>query len=268
MRKNFYLIILALIQFTACTWDKQVKTHADIVNDTLHYKDTTFKQRASDCGNKPDSVCSVIKITYPVFKNAAVLNDTVRKRAFTLFSIYSYAKPDTSFKQLAAHFMKARQQDIAFRHLDVFYTLDARIAVIRQDSSLLTLKIKGYTYQGGAHGSTQTLFINWNTKANKPIGLKDLLIDGYQHQLDSVGESIFRKQEKLSDTTSLKTNYFFYKDKFSLNDNFLITPTGLSFLYNEYEIKPYAAGQTELFIPYQQIKSLLKPNTILSQYSK
>ena len=48
----------------------------------------------------------------------------------------------------------------------------------------------------------------------------------------------------------------------------MITPTGLSFLYNEYEIKSYAEGQTTLFIPYTQIKSLLRPKTVVSQYLK
>ena len=63
-----------------------------------------------------------------------------------------------------------------------------------------------------------------------------------------------------------------YKDakdnQFALNNNFLITPLGLRFLYNQYEIKPYSAGQTVLFIPYAKIKSLLLPHTVVSQYIK
>ena len=55
---------------------------------------------------------------------------------------------------------------------------------------------------------------------------------------------------------------------FALNDNFLVTPVGIRFLYNEYEIKSYAEGQTELLIPYNKIKSLLRPQSVVSQYLK
>jgi hypothetical protein len=48
----------------------------------------------------------------------------------------------------------------------------------------------------------------------------------------------------------------------------MLTPVGIRFLYNQYEIKPYAAGQTDLVVPYTQIKQLLKPNTVIAQYLK
>ena len=43
-----------------------------------------------------------------------------------------------------------------------------------------------------------------------------------------------------------------------VNDNFTLTPKGLKFLYNVYEIKAYAFGVTELEIPYEDLKEILK----------
>lgn len=146
------------------------------------------------------------------------------------------------------------------------YNLNIDLSVLRQDSSLTTLLLKGYSYLGGAHGGSLISFINWNTKANKKIALSDIFMDGYQEKLRQVAEQIFRKDEKLSDTASLANDYFFKDSKFALNNNFCITPIGIRFLYNEYEIKPYSAGTTSLFIPYEQIESLLRPNTVVSQY--
>ncbi|HMG09958.1 MAG TPA: RsiV family protein, partial [Mucilaginibacter sp.] len=108
----------------------------------------------------------------------------------------------------------------------------------------------------------------WDTKANKDIALNDLFETGYQDKLKGIAEAIFRKDEKLSDTASLANDYFFKDNKFALNDNFSITPTGFKFIYNQYEIKPYAAGITTLVIPYSQIKSLLRPNTVVTKYAK
>jgi hypothetical protein len=114
-----------------------------------------------------------------------------------------------------------------------------------------------------------TEFLNWNTKANKSITLSDILVKDYKDKLTPQVEAIFRKRRKAQQMMlSLAQDYFFKDNKFALNNNFSITPVGLKFLYNQYEIKPYAAGQTSLLIPYTKIKSLLLPNTVVSQYIK
>ena len=111
-------------------------------------------------------------------------------------------------------------------------------------------------------------YINFDVKSNHRIFLKDILIKNYKTNLDKIGDTIFRKEEKLSDNTSLKEQYKFKDGVFTLYDNFLITPTGLKFLYNPMDIKPLNAGQTVVFIPYSKIKSLLLPHTVISQYIK
>jgi hypothetical protein len=263
--KYCFFLLLGLFTITAsCSWDRPRNDKPDIFKDTLLYQYKTFKQRAADCGTKPDSGCTVVQFKYPVFAGQPAFNDTVRHRTAALFGVYK--KADTSFKQFADRFMKAYQQEMVNRNYKVIYTLQTTTTVLRQDSALVTLQISGYSFQGGAHGSSLTTFINWNPKTQQYIKLSNILIDNYQPALDSVAEKIFRKQENLGDTEPLKTNYFFAKDKFSLNDNFAITPIGLRFIYNEYEIKPYAAGKTELFIPYAEIKTLLRPHTVVSQY--
>lgn len=260
------LSAILIMLVAACSWNQSPKQSPNIARDTLLYHDTTLIKRAADCVNKPDSACTIVKIAYPLFKDQPALNDTIRHRAITLFGVFEYSKSYPTFNELATRFLNAHRQDMEFRKLDMVYTLDTKVRVVRQDSALVAMRMGGYSFQGGAHGSHLTIFMNWDTKAKKMLSLKDILIDNYKPVLDSVGEQFFRKQGNLTPTQSLKDNYFFTKDKFTLNDNFLITPAGLNFLYNEYEIKPYAAGQTELFIPYKQIQKLLRVNTVVSQY--
>ena len=50
-----------------------------------------------------------------------------------------------------------------------------------------------------------------------------------------------------------------------MTDNFALTKDGLKFVYNPYEIAPYAMGQQEIVIPYSELKSLLKPNALLTK---
>lgn len=258
--RNCIVFSAILLIITACNWDKPHVQHPDITKDTLNYKYETFKQRADDCGNKPDSGCTVIKITYPIFSNQPALNDTVIAHLTNLFQVSE--DKGKSLTQLAKQFMETYHKDK--RHLP--YTLLSQAQVVRQDSDLVTLELSGYNFMGGAHGNSINTFINWNTAENAPVQLADILTGDYEKPLNIIAEKIFRQQEHLSDTASLKTDYFFSDGRFRLNHNFMITPTGIRFLYNQYEIKPYAAGQTNLVVPYSQIKSLLKPHTVISQF--
>lgn len=259
------LVLLIAIIFSACFHNVPAKVNPDITRDTLHYTYRVIKERAEDCGNKPDSGCSVAKITYPVFTDQDVLNDTISKKILTLFD----AHPDKDLQARAKHFIAEYEAfKKAKKHTLIPFKLDLHVNVIRQDSSLLTFEAGGSTFSGNAHPIELTLFTNWNTASQTQITLSDIFVDGYQPKLNKIAETIFRKNENLKDTSSLARDYFFKGNKFALNTNFLITPIGIRFLYNEYEIKPYAAGVTDLFIPYTQIKTLLKPHTVVSQYIK
>jgi hypothetical protein len=264
--KNLCLLFFIVLGVSSCQWGVPNKV-AEKPMDTLHYTYKTIKERAADCGTKPDSGCTVVKIVYPVFDSAKTLNDTIVRKLTVMFAMDG--KADSSLASMTQKFLKSYTD---FKKTDprsvMFFTLDDSVKVIHQDSSLTALQLKGYNYQGGAHGGSVTGFINWDTKAGKNLTLDDVFASGYPDKLNAIAEKIFRKDEKLSDTASLKDNYFFKDDKFALNQNFSITPLGIKFLYNQYEIKPYAAGITELFIPYAQIKSLVQPGSVVSQFIK
>jgi hypothetical protein len=264
MRVAYLLAFLISAGLTSCQFETQEKQQPDIEKDTLSYTYQTIKLHADDCGDKPDSSCTVVNIKYPVFTDREALNDTVTKKLTGLFGFF---QTDIGLKEMGEHFLSTYKNfKRRNKRSEVFFTLNSNAQVLRQDSNLTTLETNSYTFQGGAHGGSYTFFINWDTKADKNLALEDILVDGYKTKLTQVADTIFRQQEKLSDTSSLAKDYFFKDDKFKLNRNFSITPLGLKFVYNIYEIKPYAAGCTELLIPYNKIRSLLKPNTVITQY--
>jgi hypothetical protein len=263
------LILAAMLGLTACQWGETSHQNPDINTDTLAFKYDTIRSRAPDCGNKADSLCSVASIIYPRFISQKALNNTLTQKLMSAGFNSPDKTRDTNLRSLASNFIKAYIKDNPKQHSpDMFYTLNLKAMIVRQDSGLTTLQIDGYIYQGGAHGSSSVSFINWNTKSRSQVILADILADDYKTKLTAIADTIFRRQEQLNDTSSLARDYFFKDDKFALNDNYLITPLGIRFLYNQYEIKPYAAGTTDVFIPYNKIRSLLRPNTVVTQYIK
>jgi hypothetical protein len=265
MKLNSLLMLAAVAGLAACN-SKPKKEVADIYTDTLTYKFNAIKNKADDCAGKPDSTCTTVQFKYPVFDNQPLLNDTVVTGLATLMD---RQKGLGGLQRLIGQFLVDYKD---FKKKDprsvMFFTLDSKVNVVRQDSSLVGLEYNGYQFVGGAHGATFIKYLNWDVSARKKILLKDLINPGSEAELNKTAEAIFRKQENLTPTASLKNDYFFEGGKFSLNQNFLITPLGLKFLYNQYEIKPYAAGQTVLDIPYSQIKNLLQPGTVVARYTK
>ncbi len=259
------ILLLAVLGLSSCKWGDDKKKETDgIFRDTVAYTYQAIHERAADCGSKPDSTCTVVDIKYPVFKGKPVLNDTVKHKLLTMFMLGE--KLDTSLNMMTAAFLKSYTDSKKDNpRSEMYYTLKSYAKVIGQDSALIALEYGGYAFQGGAHGGSFTGFINWDGKTNKNVTLDDILIAGYKPELNKIAERIFRKDEKLTTTAPLD-DYFFDKNIFKLNENYSITPIGLRFMYNQYEIKPYASGQTELLIPYSEISKLMRPQSVASQY--
>lgn len=255
MKFRGVLCLIFTASIAACQWGSSGENKPAITTDTLQYSYKIIQRKSPDCRDKADSNCVVAQIKYPLFLNQKALNDTISHRLWTQFGISD--KAGGNLEQLAGQFLKAGKD----------FRLNSSSFVIREDSSILSVQVAGSRFLGGARGSYLASFVNWNTKAQRAITLSDILKDGFAQDLNSIAEKIFRKQENLAENAPLK-GYLFENGKFSLNNNFLITPIGLRFLYNQSEIKPYPAAETNILIPYSQIESLLRPNTVITQYSK
>ena len=164
---KFACIIICLLWLgsASCMNGASSKQLAATPNDTLSYSYQKIKKRAPDCGTKADTDCTVVNIIYPLFKAQKVLNDTVQFKLSALFELDDQKK--LTADQLAGNFIKMYDKNKKSDREKMSYTLDISTKVLHQDSSLIVLSYSGYVFDGGAHGSSQTIFINWNTKKSK-----------------------------------------------------------------------------------------------------
>jgi hypothetical protein len=117
-----------------------------------------------------------------------------------------------------------------------------------------------YTF-GSPHPSASLEFFNFNMSNGELIHLSDLVNKGSKRKLNKIAEKILYKDYG-------KDMWDFEDGEFELNDNFKISEKGLTFLFNQYEIGPYAIGMPEIFIPYLKMKGLLKEDGLLKQFLK
>jgi hypothetical protein len=262
------LILMAAMAVVSCNNNNKNTATSPVhkkFKDSLSYTYQTVKERSTDCGNKPDSGCTVAQFAYPVFKDRPTLNDTVNSTLVYFFN--SDKHPDTSLKDCALLFLQAYYYSKKSHPANApAFKLDSYTRILSQDSSLTTISASVFIHMGIGAGHTIIRFINWDRTANKKLLLNDLLVDGYQDRLSKMAESIFRINAHLSDTASLQPNYHFRNNKFWLTDNYVITPDGLLFYYNKFQIS--LSGPIEILLPYDRLKPLMKTKTVLSQFIK
>lgn len=136
------------------------------------------------------------------------------------------------------------------------WAADADMKVVWNQYPLLVLEYFSYEFTGGAHGNYGAHYQVLDLKKKKILKPEDFLKPEYKTELIPELEKSFRKIYKMEDGDRLET--MLLTKEIVPNDNFLVTDKGIGFSYTPYEIGPYALGQVTLFVPYKNIKSLLK----------
>ncbi|RZM21765.1 MAG: DUF3298/DUF4163 domain-containing protein [Pedobacter sp.] len=263
-------IILSAAVMMACNSEKKADkaddsaaTATTATADSLFFHYDSVKVYSKNPVSKDARVTDTAKavISYPVFSDK-LINAFVEQR-----SIVSNNPDKTydSYKAYVQDFMNSFD-DFQKTNKDRIQTwfLDVRTEVVRQQPGYLSMISKYANFQGGAHPNYVHTYLNYDPLKHREIILDSLLLPGAKPKLNAIAEQIFRKNEKLGPTESLKDKYFFENDTFKLNENFTVTDQGLKFLYNPYEIKAYVFGITELTIPFSQLTAIAKPNSLLS----
>jgi hypothetical protein len=257
MKLTYIVLFAALL---ACQTKKQ--NTESTIESNLTYKIENVAAVSKIC--KSDTAdCGKATYHYPLFsgENSDKFNALVASELIGIFVDQADTK-DTikTIQQVAAKFIG--EYEIAKKaHPEEFpWTQEADVKVINQNKILLQTHTNTGWYTGGAHPMSMEFYSNYDVDRQKKLSLDDIFAPNYDQALLKIAEEIFRTDEKLKPTDMLdeSNGYFFEKGKFILTDNFLITKTGLEFVYNVYEIKPYAAGITTLKIPKEKLTPLIK----------
>lgn len=124
------------------------------------------------------------------------------------------------------------------------------------NSRYLSFNLSEYAYTGGAHGMQHNSIINIDRSSGDIITLESFLKKESDSKLTAIITSHVKDKLKLRKETSLKEAGFF-TESIPPASNYAITPYGIVFIYNPYEIGPYSMGIVSVFIPEKELKNLL-----------
>jgi hypothetical protein len=131
------------------------------------------------------------------------------------------------------------------------------IHILYNHDRIVTFGLLSYTFTGGAHGMETEVFGTVDMQTGKTVRMADLFRAGYEQELSRLLTRRLRRQQNLQATAKLSESGYF-KDEIRPSENFYLNDNGIGFWYNRYEIAPYAFGPTNIFIPYEELKPILK----------
>jgi len=166
-------------------------------------------------------------------------------------------------KYMNKELKKLKQQDI-YKFVDENIVRDMNSQWYEHDiykilaftPKTLTMSYTSSSFLGGAHGNETIIFTNIDRETSKELKLKDIIRKDKYKEFIKFVESFYRAKKGLKPNESLE-NAGWSENRFVLSEEFAITPKGLYFLYNNYEVGSYAMGQDSILIPYDKIKQFL-----------
>ena len=131
-----------------------------------------------------------------------------------------------------------------------------------QSEEVIVIQLDSYIFTGGAHGISTTQYLNWLPKTDKLLTLETMLLPGQAQAF----EGALKKQHALW----LKKNELAKKDPegynklwpFEPSDNVALLENGLAVTYDPYLLAPYSFGKPTIYIPFRELKGILRPELL------
>ena len=132
---------------------------------------------------------------------------------------------------------------------------------IAQKEKLATFAISFYDYEGGAHGVEGNRYFTIDLTTRHILTLNDLF---NEKDLPKVKTLLWEQYNN----SNKEYEPLIGVDSFNLSNNIYLDSRGVHFIYDVYEIAPYAAGEQDLLLYFGQLEELFKPEFKRNNYVK
>lgn len=129
---------------------------------------------------------------------------------------------------------------------------------ITDNPKVLVYYINANSYTGGAHGIYSTDYLNFDPENGHLITLDDVFKEGYKNKLNELLLAKFMQDQDVATLEQLQEKAYLQDTDMYPSENFRLEENNITFFYNVYEIAPYSSGTTEITLPYDELKEILK----------
>lgn len=278
-RRNLVLSVMAscLIScflLSGCNGQKQI--------DSETVKSVKVEEQAHLQDDTTSPTCKItIDYSYLAESGAADsiaqrINRTVQ--AQTLGKEYAQLTPETAVDSFKNAYIANYRRDVnAFYQEDIkngtpknelptWYNYEYGLTTSFSDGKegILNFIAETFEYTGGAHPNSWNRWMNFEQNTGKLLTLKDVFMAGSEKPMSEMllKELITDMAARLEDSSitsleGLQNAGILNSTGMYVPDNFLLKKNEVSFLYNKYDIAPYAVGVITLSLPYTSVEKYM-----------
>ncbi|ASM35420.1 Protein of uncharacterised function (DUF3298) [Campylobacter sputorum subsp. bubulus] len=236
---------------------KNISVKANVINDRFEGV-IKLNNTTQDINASLDKKYSLIMITAKANFEQISQRDFIFKKSFVYDAIDFKDQNSSQMRFKMANLLKNSYLDELSNWYNEFFASNNvnfnSPTFIRYNNNLENIYYKKgnltvfltdeYFYSGGAHDNTSKQYeVNYK---EKKLELSDILKDVHDQNLISM---IWDK---------VKVYAYIKQNDLEISKNFSISPYGITFVYNPYEIGPFSAGIIEAFFKFSEIKPFLK----------
>ena len=259
MKRIFLCLITMALLLSAC---------GNSIGSDIDFKTTSIQREERLTGETNSPACKIdIAVHYVVSKDSAKalrMNNAIEQKLFDLKGMPMKQAVD-SFANQYCHDYKTNMATLyrddkadAEKHPWYEYRYALKTDTRNGRNGVTVYLINLDMYEGGAHGIHQQLTMNFDNKSGKVITLNDIFVAGYEYPLNEKLLSALEKKADAKGIDALREKGYLYSMDIYAPLNYTIDDDHITFIYNVYEIAPYAMGPTELEILYSDLKDIMK----------
>ena len=154
---------------------------------------------------------------------------------------------------------KQQNEEMGDEGYEMKYSENITVDIQRRDNKVLSFILNDYTYMGGAHGGGTFIGVSFDVGTGQQITLDDL------GDADSIRDTSKEYILNAIATSSEEARANLYEDdvidyKEVINEQFsngyqpefYLDDVGITFVFQQYDIAPYAAGMISFTVPYSE----------------
>jgi hypothetical protein len=256
-RKLSFFLALPILALAACQSGSKAPADA-----AMALKSELKKYEKKICVTA--DTCYTLTASFPVLSggNAEVTDRITQAIQATyrgladLNGIHSNLPFETMLDSVSAAmgnaFVKFRQDEPSSASIAWNMNINGNVPVIT--NKIITVRVDEDSYTGGAHPNASSSIITYDLKTGNPLALSDLLSNS-DEALPLLEKAYLADKGKPEGNLS---EFLFpeMNGKLPLPKNAAIDPNGIRFVYNSYEVAPYAVGPADLLLTWEQLGNL------------
>lgn len=230
----FYVVALYL---SGCTHIQPPQDYTPI-----HWQ---AKQEHCSSETLADNTCPTISFTSIQFNKSKQLNELIEQQLLKMLNAPKSSSLQAYFKNSLARANNG-------------YHLDITVKLLSQNDALNVLQLSTKEMNTlDQYTPTNISFINYDTHKQQAISLEEAIKPDKLTTFWSIAELAYQEWLELEQLLNNKT---YQQDwPFVRTQNFALLPKFLLLKYDANTLAPYAMGEPKLFITYNKLKDILKP---------